>query len=96
MKKILAAIAVLVGMSGSVAAQPPSPYPTPPPMYREAVPRQPSRHVIWQPGHWQWNGVGYVWVRGQYVKVRPQQHRWVQGHWRQSRGGWQWVEPHWE
>lgn len=98
MKKLLASMVILGGLSGVAMAQPypyPNPYPPPPGLYHEMVPPPPGRHMMWQPGHWQWNGHRYVWVRGHYVQTRPQHRRWVHGHWEHGRHGWRWVEGHW-
>ena len=92
-KHLLAILAVLVGMTTLATAQP---YPPPPALYAEPVPRPPGPRYIWQPGHWQWNGYGYAWVRGRYLVMAPHYHRWVYGHWASGPGGWVWVPAHWE
>lgn len=93
MKKLLATMVVLVGMTGVAAAQ----YPPPPALYQEVVPVLPSPRHVWQPGHWQWNGYNYIWVRGHYIIVEPRfRHRhWVHGHWEQGPNGWYWVPAGW-
>ena len=93
MKHLLLAGVVLLGLAGTAAAQ----YPPPPAMYHERVPYAPGPRHVWQPGHWQWNGYSYVWVRGHYQVVEPRyRHRqWGHGHWAQGPGGWHWVQPGW-
>ncbi|MSP03805.1 MAG: hypothetical protein EXR05_00800 [Acetobacteraceae bacterium] len=74
------------------AAQPYQPLPA---LYQEKIPRPYAPSLVWQPGHWQWNGLNYVWVRGRYIPVRPQYRQRVHGHWEQGRMSWRWVEGHW-
>lgn len=93
MKTLLATMTVLVGLTGVAAAQP---YPPPPALYQEMVPRPPGPRYIWEPGHWQWNGYNYVWIRGHYIVVQARYHRWVHGHWAQGPGGWVWVPGGWQ
>jgi hypothetical protein len=96
---VVAAIAVLIG-AGSAAAQPPPPpnYAPIPPPRREVVPPLPGRTVIWQPGHWHWDGYRYIWINGRYVERRPQYGRYVEGHWvwAPKAGGWVWRPAHWQ
>jgi WXXGXW repeat (2 copies) len=94
----IAAGVVLFGIGTAVAQPPPPPgyAPIPAPRY-EAVPPAPGPRVIWEPGHWHWDGVRYVWIGGRYVEARPHYHhyapgRWVAGH----QGRWVWVPAHWE
>jgi hypothetical protein len=68
----------------------------PPPVREEIVPPPPTTDVVWQPGHWQWNGTQYVWVSGAYVARPRPQVAWVPGHWDQSPTGWTWVEGYWQ
>ena len=93
MKTLFASLVILAGLGGAAMAQP---YPPPPPLYQEVIPAPMGPRYIWQPGHWYWNGYGYSWVRGRYIAVRPQYHRWVHGHWAQGPRGWFWVEGHWQ
>jgi hypothetical protein len=104
-------VAILALGLGSAAAQgppgppppgpppgaPPPPAAVPAPRY-EAVPPPPGPRVVWQPGHWHWNGVRYVWFPGAYVERRPGYGHYVPGHWRWSpgRGQYVWVAAHWE
>ena len=66
-----------------------------PPMYQEAVPRHLGPRQAWQPGHWQWNGYNYVWVRGRYILVNQRRGQWAHGHWQQGPNGSVWVQPGW-
>lgn len=95
----LAAISVVVlaiGM-GSAVAQPPPPAAPPPPRY-ETVPPPRGEHFIWEPGHWHWNGVQYVWIPGRYVERRGHYGHYVPGHWvwNPRLGRYEWIAAHWE
>ncbi|HJS86026.1 MAG TPA: hypothetical protein VJ779_11265 [Acetobacteraceae bacterium] len=98
MKPILAG-ALLFGLAiagaGPALAQPP--YPPVPPPRTEPIPPPPSARYIWEPGHWQWNGVQYVWVGGHYVPRRPHYGRYVPGHWQWAprQGRYVWRPAHW-
>lgn len=76
-----------------------SPYAPPPPRYEVAPPPPPGRHsfVVWDPGHWNWDGRAWVWISGHYEE-RPHPHAvWVVGHWGHYRDGrWFWVPAHWQ
>ena len=80
---------------GSAVAQPLPYAPIPPPRY-EVVPAYRNGY-IWQPGHWHWNGVQYVWFPGVYVVRRPYYHHWVEGYWGPGPyGRHAWRRGHWE
>jgi len=69
----------------------------PPPVRVEAVPPPPPWAAVWEPGHWRWDGHGYRWVRGHYIR-RPHEHEhheWVAGHWEDRPGGHIWIEGTW-
>jgi hypothetical protein len=91
-------IALTIGMGSAVAQPPPPPPPGPPPAQYEAVPPPPGARVIWEPGHWHWNGVRYVWFGGHYVERRPEYGHYVPGHWRWAPGlgRYEWIGAHWE
>jgi hypothetical protein len=61
----------------------------------EVVPVAPRGRLVWQPGHWRWDGHDYRWVSGHYVAVPRHRHHWVDGHWAHRPGGWVWIEGHW-
>ncbi len=68
----------------------------PPAIREEMVPPAPSTDVVWQSGHWSWNGAQYIWVSGVYVARPRPQVAWVPGHWDQSPNGWTWVDGYWQ
>ena len=49
----------------------------------ETVPKPPvtAEPLMWQPGHWDWNGSGYVWTRGEYVPAGGHGNLWTPGWW---------------
>lgn len=65
----------------------------PPPPRSEPMP-EPRRGYIWAPGHWDWQGSRYVWVRGDWIPARAGYQyaptRWYErdGRWVQERGRW--------
>ena len=68
----------------------------PPPIRQETVPPAPAPDVVWQSGHWAWNGAQYVWVNGVYVARPRPQVAWVPGHWDQTPTGYTWVDGYWQ
>ncbi len=94
--------ALLSGVATASAQGYPPPPPgsapmAPPAPQAEIVPAPPPGPVavIWQPGHWRWNGYQYVWVPGRYVRP-PRPHAiWIEGHWAPRHGVWVWVPGHW-
>ena len=95
------AAALLAFGIGTAVAQPPPPPPNPygpiPPPRAEVVP-PPRTGYYWEPGHWHWNGVQYVWFRGRYVVRGPNYAHYAPGHWvwRPAMGRWVWIGGHWE
>ncbi len=67
----------------------------PPVVREEAVPAPPSEHVVWHPGHWSWDGTGYVWTAGHWVDRPYANAVWEPGHWVDRGNGWVWEEGHW-
>jgi hypothetical protein len=92
---ILFAAGVALAASGCVATVT-APYPAVPAARVEVIPPAPSVAVVWEPGHWQWNGASYEWVPGHYVeRAAVTGTQWVTGHWENRAGGWVWVPGHW-
>jgi len=94
---VAAATAFLIGI-GSAAAQPPPPgyAPIPPPRHEFVPPPPPGARVVWEPGHWHWDGVRYFWIDGHYIEARRGRYaegRWV---WAPVEGRWVWRPAHWE
>jgi hypothetical protein len=74
-----------------------NPNPSPPPVRVEAIPKPPvsEEPLIWQPGHWDWEGTGYVWREGDWVKRAGHGTQWQDGYWATSNGVWVWQPAHW-
>ena len=72
------------------------PGPMPPPL-PERVPRQPHRpaRLVWEPGHYLRDAVGYTWHPGHYVTRAAPRARFVHGHWEMRGTGWAWVAGRW-
>jgi hypothetical protein len=92
-RSLLAALGLLP-LAAPARAQPP-PWAAMPPPRQEVVPAKPGQNLVWQPGHWRWDGRDYVWIGGRWIEPAGRGRRWVPGHWQQFRGQWVWVEPHW-
>lgn len=88
-----------VGLMAAVAApalaQPALPYPPPPAPQAEAVPAAPGSQYVWEPGHWHWNGVRYVWMHGRYVIRAAGWSAYVPGAWHWNGVRWVWIPAHW-
>ena len=76
-------------------AQPP--HPPVPALLPDPMPKPPvvAEALIWQPGHWDWGGNGYLWSPGQYVPAAGHGGNWMPGWWALSDGMWHWEPPHW-
>ncbi|WP_428487254.1 hypothetical protein [Rhodopila sp.] len=99
MRWLLAGWVVLLVGLGIANAQPPPPgYTRIPPPRAEVVPPPPNPRLVWEPGHWQWNSVRYVWFGGRYVDRRPQYGRYASGRWvwGPRQGRWIWRPAHWQ
>jgi hypothetical protein len=74
-----------------------NPYPPVPNPLAETIPKPPvtAEPLMWQPGHWDWNGSGYVWAPGQYVPAAGHGSLWMNGWWSRAQSGWTWQAPHW-
>ena len=95
----LAALLAVVLLTGCTVRPGPeaNPYPPVPPPVSEIVPKPPvtSETLMWQPGHWDWNGSAYTWAKGQYVPADGHGSLWMPGWWSRDAAGWTWIPPHW-
>lgn len=62
----------------------------------EVIPAAPAERMVWNPGHWQWDGREYAWVPGHYVERPFREARWAPGHWIERDGGWVWEDGRWQ
>ena len=67
----------------------------PPAPIVEVVPAPPAVGYVWQPGHWSWNGIAYIWHPGAYVAAPHPGVAWIPGHWVPRGDNWFWVAGHW-
>ncbi len=98
-RRFLAAMAVLGLLAGcaSGTANMANPYPPVPAALAETMPKPPvtGEPLMWQPGHWDWSGTGYVWQPGQYVPAAGHGGLWQSGWWNRTSSGWTWQPGHW-
>jgi hypothetical protein len=73
------------------------PYPPIPAVPHETIPLPPVSEapLIWQPGHWNWDGHNYLWEAGRWVTREGHGTLWQDGYWVEDHGGWVWKAPHW-
>lgn len=93
-----ASILVAAGLAGCTAAVPTAnPYPPVPRAPVEIVPKPPvsATPLVWQPGHYEWNGTGYVWYPGIFVQQLGRRPLWQPGYWTRRERGWVWIPGHW-
>lgn len=89
----LLALSLFSGCAGSLPnPNPPVPDLLPDPM---AKPPVTGEQLMWQPGHWDWTGSGYVWASGQWVPSAGHGALWMPSFWAQTSGGWVWQPAHW-
>jgi hypothetical protein len=68
----------------------------PPAPIVERRPPAPAYGYAWHGGHWRWNGVRYVWVRGYYARPPYARAAWIPGHWVHAPNGrWFYRDGHW-
>jgi hypothetical protein len=67
--------------------------PPPAPVELEGAP--PSASYVWVSGHYDWNGIEYVWFPGQWESRPHARATWVSGRWQFTRQGWVWIDGHW-
>jgi hypothetical protein len=75
-----------------------APKPPPPPRYEVAPPPPPDRaeRVVWDPGHWRWDGHDWDWVPGHFVERPHREAHWEPGHWQERpNGAWVWIDGEW-
>ena len=71
--------------------------PAVPPPLEERVPAPPAAKVplIWEPGHYTWDGARYHWSPGRWVERAGHGTLWQDGYWRRQGRGYVWVPGHW-
>ncbi len=73
------------------------PYPPVPALLADPQPLPPvtPQPLLWQPGHWDWGGSGYIWSPGLYVPAEGHGNNWMPGWWAKTDGMWHWEPAHW-
>ncbi len=72
------------------------PGPMPPPRVERVPPRpHQAERLVWEPGHYLQDNVGYTWHPGHYVSQPPPHLRFVRGRWERKGAGWSWVPGRW-
>lgn len=66
----------------------------PPPEVAEQQPAAPAPDAFWVPGHWRWEGPGYVWAPGHWERPR-QGFTFVRAWWSNDRGYWVYHPARW-
>jgi hypothetical protein len=95
-KPALAAVAIAAAVLGSIGSALAQPMPIPELRPEGPPPPPPGANHLWEPGHWHWNGTGYVWVGGHYiVRERAWRGEFVPGRWDRRGAEWVWVPGHW-
>jgi hypothetical protein len=88
---------LLAGCATTTTTNVANPFPPVPPPMAETIPNPPVSPValLWQPGHWDWSGTGYVWQPGEYVPAAGHGALFQTGYWQPTPSGWVWVKAHW-
>lgn len=96
MKRIAAVPMLSLLLLAGCATTNPS-HPPVPAIPAEQVPNPPRSRItlIWEPGHFNWDGAGYLWVRGKWVSRSGHGTLWQDGFWQNSGGTSTWVTAHW-
>lgn len=83
---------LLQGCAAAYATHPPVPQ-----IRSEEIPLPPVSSVvlIWQPGHFDWDGTDYVWVPGEWVDRDGHGTAWRDGDWTGTDASAVWVPGHW-
>jgi hypothetical protein len=89
--------ALLAGCANQTTTTAANPFPPVPPPMQETIPKPPVSAVplLWQPGHWNWNGRGYAWQPGEYVPAAGHGDLFQRGYWAETPSGWTWQPAHW-
>ncbi len=65
------------------------------PAEQVSAPPPSSAVLIWQPGHFDWNGIDYAWIPGKWVDRAGHGTLWQDGYWQQSGQTSVWIPAHW-
>ena len=95
MRLLAVALLCTLALQGCGASAPV--HPPVPPVLAEDVPAPPDPRValIWRPGHYDWTGTGYAWVRGEWIERAGHGTLWQDGYWQRTGSTEVWVPAHW-
>ena len=73
------------------------PVPPGPKPEQRPLPPVANYEQTWQPGHWDWNGSGYTWREGNWIKREGHSNEWMDGYWNRDKspGPCNWIPAHW-
>ncbi len=95
LKKLLAGIALAIGVAAPTNADSLYLRLGPPPPRAEHVYIRPHPGWAWVGGRWQWHHGHWVWVGGYWAPPPWGRAEWVPGYWVRRPDGWIWIEGHW-
>ena len=67
----------------------------PPPVRVGVIGSAPGPGYVWTGGYQRWNGSGYVWVAGRWIRPPRAGVIWVAPRWARSGGGWVFHNGYW-
>jgi hypothetical protein len=67
----------------------------PPARFPDVRSYAPGPGYVWVQGYQSWNGRGYYWVPGRWVRPPRARAQWVPGRWAHDRHGYYWIEGRW-
>lgn len=93
----LSALPLLCTLALAGCGTPDLGHPPVPPTLSENVPAPPRSAVtlIWQPGHFDWNGRQYTWKAGEWVERGGHGTLWQDGYWKRVGSTSVWVPAGW-
>ncbi len=91
----VAVLLCVIGLAGCFPA--PRLHPPVPPIPPEQVLAPPPSRtpLIWQPGHYDWTGVAYIWTPGAWVERAGHGTLWQDGFWQPGPSESTWIPGHW-
>ncbi len=84
-----------VALSGCLGTGPTHPPVPATPDEQVPVPPPSTTTLIWQPGHYDWDGAHYLWVRGEWTASTGETRLWRDGFWDTVNKQPVWVPGRW-
>src|SRR5215472_18971037 len=96
MKSLLRCIALfLVALTAGITPAQTVRVAPPPPRDTRPMGRPPQPGFVWTPGYQSWNGRGYRWVPGRWVRPPRRGSVWVAPTWNRRGNGWTFHKGYW-